>query len=69
VYQHVLDRAKIGSRCRVLDCGCDAGRFARMAADRGALVAGVDAAEELIAIAAERTPDGDFRVGAKADNG
>jgi hypothetical protein len=34
-----------------------------MAADRGASVAGIDAAEKLIAIAAERTPSGDFRVG------
>jgi SAM-dependent methyltransferase len=63
VYEHVLDRAKIGSGTRVLDCGCGAGRFAQMAADRGASVAGTDAAEELIEIAAERTPDGDFRVG------
>lgn len=63
VYQHVLDRAKIGSGTRVLDCGCGAGRFLRMAADRGALVAGIDAAEELIAIAAERTTDGDFQTG------
>lgn len=63
VYQHVLDRAKIGSGTRVLDCGCGAGRFARMAADRGAMVAGIDAAEQLIAIAAERTPSGDFRTG------
>jgi SAM-dependent methyltransferase len=63
VYQHVLDGAKIGSGSRVLDCGCGAGRFARMAADRAALVAGIDAAEELIAVSAERTPDGDFRTG------
>lgn len=34
-----------------------------MAADRGATVAGIDAAAELVAIAAERTPEGDFRVG------
>jgi SAM-dependent methyltransferase len=34
-----------------------------MAADRGARVAGIDAAERLIAIAAERTPSGDFRMG------
>jgi hypothetical protein len=34
-----------------------------MAADRGADVAGIDAAKELIEIAAERTPEGDFRVG------
>ena len=63
LYEHVLDRARIGPGTRVLDCGCGAGRFARMAADRGASVAGIDASEELIEIAAERTPDGDFRVG------
>ena len=63
VYEHVLDRAKIGSGTRVLDCGCGAGRFAQMAVDRGASVAGIDAAKELIEIAAERTPEGDFRVG------
>jgi SAM-dependent methyltransferase len=63
VYEHVLDRAKIGSGTRVLDCGCGAGRFARMAADRGASVAGIDAAEGLIEIATERTQEGDFRVG------
>jgi SAM-dependent methyltransferase len=63
VYEHVLDRAKIGSGTRVLDCGCGAGRFTRLAADRGAIVAGIDAAEKLIEIASERTPGGDFRVG------
>lgn len=63
VYQHVLDRAEIGPSTRVLDCGCGAGRFTRMAADRGASVAGIDASEELIAIATERTSEGDFRVG------
>jgi SAM-dependent methyltransferase len=59
----VLDRAKIEPGTSVLDCGCGAGRFARMAADRGATVAGIDAAEQLIGIAAERTPGGDFRAG------
>ena len=63
VYEYVLDRAEIGPRTRVLDCGCGAGRFARMAADRGARVAGIDASQELIEIAAERAPEGDFRVG------
>ena len=63
VYEHVLDRAEIGAGTRVLDCGCGAGRFARMAAARGASVAGIDASEELIEIAAERTPEGDFRAG------
>jgi SAM-dependent methyltransferase len=63
VYEHVLDRAMIGSGSTVLDCGCGAGRFARMAADRGASVAGIDASEKLIEIAAERVPEGDFRTG------
>jgi SAM-dependent methyltransferase len=63
VYEYVLDRARIGSDTRLLDCGCGAGRFARLAADRGATVAGIDAAAPLVEIAAERTPDGDFRVG------
>jgi SAM-dependent methyltransferase len=63
VYEYVLNRAKIGSDTRLLDCGCGAGRFARMAANRGANVTGIDAAKELVAIAAQRTPEGDFRVG------
>jgi SAM-dependent methyltransferase len=63
VYEHVLTRAKIGPGTSVLDCGCGAGRFARMAADRGATVAGIDAAQQLIAVAAARTPGGDFRTG------
>jgi SAM-dependent methyltransferase len=63
VYDHVLDRMGIGASTRVLDCGCGAGRFARMAADRGARVAGIDASEELIAIAAARVPEGEFRPG------
>ena len=63
VYGRVLDRAQIGPGTSVLDCGCGAGRFAQMAADRGASVAGIDAAGELLEIAAERTPGGDFRVG------
>lgn len=63
VYRFVLDRARIGPGTRVFDCGCGAGRFARMAADTGAAVAGIDAAQALLDIAAERTPDADFRVG------
>jgi SAM-dependent methyltransferase len=63
VYEHVLDRARIGPGTRVLDCGCGAGRFARLAADRGATVTGIDASDRLIQIAAERTPEGSFRAG------
>jgi ubiquinone/menaquinone biosynthesis C-methylase UbiE len=63
VYVHVLDRAEIGGGVRLLDCGCGAGRFARLASDRGASVAGIDASAELIAIATERVPEGEFRPG------
>ena len=63
VYEHVLQRADIGAGTRVLDCGCGAGRFAGMAAQRGARVAGIDASKELVAIAAERVPAAEFRTG------
>lgn len=63
IYEYVLERTMVGPGTRLLDCGCGAGRFARMAADRGATVAGIDAANELIEIASERTPQGDFRAG------
>jgi len=60
VYEYVLDRAQVSAGSEVLDCGCGAGRFARMAADLRARVSGVDASAELVGIAAERTPEGDF---------
>lgn len=63
VYAHVLNRAGVGPATTVLDCGCGAGRFVRLAAERGADVAGIDASDELIAIAAERSPLADLRVG------
>ena len=63
VYEYVIDRAQISRGTRVLDCGCGAGRFTRMAADAGAFVAGIDAAQPLVDIATARTPQGDFRVG------
>jgi SAM-dependent methyltransferase len=63
VYQHVLDRAEIGAGTHVLDCGCGAGRFLGMAADRGARVAGIDASAALIEIAAARVPDAELRTG------
>ncbi|MGH3442259.1 MAG: class I SAM-dependent methyltransferase [Nitriliruptorales bacterium] len=63
LYRQVLEQTGVGPGAAVLDVGCGAGRFCRLAADRGASVAGIDAAEGLLAIARERTPDGDFLVG------
>jgi SAM-dependent methyltransferase len=63
VYEHVLDRARIGPGATVLDCGCGAGRFVALATQREAAAAGIDASTELAEIAAKRTPQADIRVG------
>jgi SAM-dependent methyltransferase len=63
VYERILERVSIDGSTRLLDVGCGAGRFCRIARDRGATVAGLDATGELVEIAAERTPDGDFALG------
>ena len=55
---HDLDDGKA-----LLDAGCGTGLFCTLAAKKGASVAGLDASEASIAIAKERTPSGDFRVG------
>jgi SAM-dependent methyltransferase len=63
LYEAVLKRTAVGAGASVLDIGCGSGIFCEMAAKRGAKVSGMDAAESLLAIAAERVPDGDFRAG------
>ena len=44
LYEAVLDDVEIGVGTRVLDVGCGAGLFLRLAAQRGAIVAGTDVA-------------------------
>jgi ubiquinone/menaquinone biosynthesis C-methylase UbiE len=63
IYRHVLERVPVSTGTRLLDIGCGAGRFCRIAADRGARVAGIDATAALVEIASERIAAGDFRVG------
>ena len=63
VYERILERVPVDGSTRLLDVGCGAGRFCRIARDRGATVAGLDATSEFIEIAKERTPDGEFAVG------
>lgn len=63
LYRHVLDHVATGEEQRVLDVGCGAGRFCRMAADRGADVAGLDATPAFVEIARQRVPGADIRVG------
>jgi len=63
LYQSVLDSVGVREGTTVLDVGCGTGVFCSLAAMCGASVAGIDASEGQIAIARERTPSGDFRVG------
>jgi SAM-dependent methyltransferase len=64
LFTAVLDRLGIDGATALLDAGCGSGLAAQMAAARGATVAGLDATPELLEIARERVPAGDFRAGA-----
>ncbi len=59
----VFQRLGVGQNLELLDIACGAGLGARVADASGARVAGIDAAAELIAVARERTPSADLRVG------
>lgn len=63
LWEAMLDEALVGSGTRILDAGCGGGGSCVLAAERGAQVSGLDAAEGLLLFAQERVPDGDFRVG------
>ena len=63
LYETVLERMRVGRGTRYLDVGCGSGMAAQIAAARGAEVSGFDAADAMLAIARERTPNGDFRIG------
>ncbi|WP_058188834.1 class I SAM-dependent methyltransferase [Terracidiphilus gabretensis] len=63
VYEAALARLNVDHGTCLLDAGCGAGLAAQMASLRGAQVAGIDAAEKLLAIARTRVPSGDFRLG------
>jgi ubiquinone/menaquinone biosynthesis C-methylase UbiE len=63
LYRHILERVTVERGTRVLDMGCGAGRFCRIAADRGAHISGLDATAMFVQIARERISAGEFRVG------
>src|SRR2546428_4098024 len=60
LYEAIVTGLRIGPETRLLDVGCGSGLFARLAADAGADVSGIDAAPELLEIACERTPTASF---------
>jgi SAM-dependent methyltransferase len=63
LHARALDAAGIGPGCTLLDLGCGAGAFARAAADRSAVVTGVDVDRSAVVAAAAAVPEGTFRVG------
>jgi SAM-dependent methyltransferase len=62
-YLQVLDACEVDAHTNLLDVACGPGLAVRMARDRGATVAAIDASPRLIELAKVRTPDGDLRVG------
>jgi SAM-dependent methyltransferase len=59
----MFSRVAVGPETQLLDIACGSGLALRIAAGTGATVAGIDASEELMAVARERVPDADLRVG------
>ena len=62
-YDAVFEACALGPGASCCDVGCGAGMAAVRAAKRGALVSGLDAADNLLAIARSRLPSGDFHLG------
>src|ERR1700678_918473 len=59
----LLPRLGVGPGMSLLDVACGSGLAVRVADGMGADVAGIDAAAELVAVACDRTPTADLRVG------
>jgi SAM-dependent methyltransferase len=62
-HRRVFERLAPSPGSALLDVGCGAGGPSALAASLGCRVHGLDASAELLEIARERVPDGDFRLG------
>jgi SAM-dependent methyltransferase len=62
-YVTVHHRLEVGEADRLLDVACGSGLAVELAGLRGAVCAGIDASARLIAVARDRSPDADIRVG------
>lgn len=62
-YTAALDSLAVGEGTRLLDVGCGAGLALRLAADRGADVAGLDAANGMLVHARRRVPGATIALG------
>jgi SAM-dependent methyltransferase len=62
-YAFVHHRLGIGADDRLVDVACGSGLAIELASARGAICAGIDASERLVAVARDRNPNCDIRVG------
>jgi SAM-dependent methyltransferase len=62
-YVALHHQLKVDDGDRLLDVACGSGLAIELAALRGAVCAGIDASPRLVAIARDRSPDADIRVG------
>jgi SAM-dependent methyltransferase len=62
-YVGVHQRLDVSEGDRLLDVACGAGLALELAAIRGARCSGIDASARLVAVARDRNPEGDVRVG------
>ena len=62
-YVSLHHRLGVGSGDRLLDVACGAGLAVELAGVLGARCAGIDASPRLLAVARDRSPDADLRVG------
>jgi SAM-dependent methyltransferase len=63
LYRAAFDRAGVAQGSSVLDVGCGSGLALAVAQQLGANVSGLDASDQLVAIAKTRAPGADVRVG------
>jgi SAM-dependent methyltransferase len=63
IKEALLGLLDVGRGTRLLDAGCGAGTCLHLAHERGAEVHGLDASEALLAIAADRAPAAELRLG------
>src|SRR5262245_22816606 len=66
-YEEALRHVALDGGDHVLDIGCGAGTFLKLAAARDAVAHGIDASEALLGLARKRLPDADLRVGDMED--
>jgi SAM-dependent methyltransferase len=62
-YVYLHHRLGVDGGDRLLDVACGSGLAIELARLRGAVCSGVDASARLVAVARDRNPDGDIRVG------